>query len=322
MRLHEHTSRLIISVCTRGRSQMLLDCVNSISRLLPAQGLQVEVLVCDNNSLQMEIADKTILKSAAGHAFHYTHEARAGIPFARNAAIEKALTLNPEWIAFIDDDECIDADWLRSIADAMQKSPAAVYHGWTQSTPEDPEAPWAFHVARNKRAAGTAMTSAGTDNVVFRASLVQPVPAGDGLRFDENMRFSGGEDLDFFYRATDLGHSIIWVPEAITREKIPLARLTFQYQIRRSYSVAAAQTYISRKRLGTQSYAAKVLLKGMGRFFGGIFGLITAGITLPFSRISGRKKLLKSSKKVASAFGIVLGINQKLGSIYKRIDGN
>ncbi|SDQ15259.1 glycosyltransferase family 2 protein [Pseudovibrio sp. Tun.PSC04-5.I4] len=322
MQRQEHPSRLIISVCTRGRSNMLLDCISSISRILPTEALQVEVLVCDNNTLEMDTADKAILKSAITHTFHYTHEARAGIPFARNAAIEKALTLCPDWIAFIDDDERIDDDWLVLIAEAMKKWPATVYHGWTQSTPEDLEAPWAFQVARNKRAAGTKMRSAGTDNVVFCSSLVQTMPAGNGLRFDENMRFSGGSDLDFFYRVTDLGHSIIWVPEAIAREKIPLARLTFQYQIRRSYSVAAAQTYITRKRLGTRSYARKILFKGLGRFFAGIFGLILASITFPFLEITARKWLLKSSKKIACAFGIVAGFNQKLGNIYKQIDGS
>lgn len=295
---------------------MLLDCMGSIRQLTPHPLFDVSVVICDNNSEPMPTEDLDAAKAAAGQPVTYVHEAKAGIPLARNAALQTARQQNPEWIAFIDDDEILDPIWLAEMAQAISTWPAEIYHGWTQSTPADPNGPWSFHQPRNKRPAGTTMDTAGTDNVLFSTKAVE------GLMFDEALRFSGGEDLDFFYRATDRNAKIIWVPTAIAREVTPLSRLTFQYQVRRAYSVASVQAYLSRKRLGAQKAIQKSLPKAIGRFFGGIAGGIGSGFLFLINQKKGRKLLLSSAKKIASAIGLVRGTNMNLGQIYQKIDGS
>lgn len=311
-----NSQRLVITVCTRARKNMLINCLSSINQLVQHPNFEISLVVCDNNSEPMPVLGQEDVQRASEYPLTYVHEPKPGIPFARNTAIRTARNLEPDWIAFVDDDEVIDAQWLIEMAQAMKLWPADIYHGWTQSTPEDLNAPWAFHRPRNKRTPGTPMETAGTDNVLFS------VNAAEGLSFDETMRFSGGTDIDFFYRATDRGATIIWVPTAITREETPLSRLSFSYQVRRAYSVASAQAYISRKRLGPQKAVKKAVPKAIGRIFGGIAGNIASCIILPFHAKKGRKMMLSSSKKIASAIGLLRGINMNLGQIYQNIDGS
>ncbi|QUS58916.1 glycosyltransferase family 2 protein [Pseudovibrio brasiliensis] len=311
-----NSQRLIIAVCTRARKNMLLACMNSISQLVPHHDFEITLIICDNNSKPMTSKDQEEIKAAANVPLNYVHEVQAGIPFARNTALNTARSLNPDWIAFIDDDEILDPQWLVEMSKAMDKWPAEIYHGWTQSTPEDLNAPWSFHRPRNKRQPGTIMETAGTDNVLFSVEAVTD------LNFDETMRFSGGSDIDFFYRATDRGAKIVWVPDAITREITPASRLTFGYQVRRSYSVASAQAYISRKRFGLQKASKKAILKAIGRFFGGIAGGVGSSFLFLINQRKGRKLLLSSAKKIASAIGLVRGTNMNLGQIYQKIDGS
>ncbi|WP_159437962.1 glycosyltransferase family 2 protein [Pseudovibrio ascidiaceicola] len=308
--------KLAIAVCTRSRENMLLRCVESLGQLIPHQYFEITIVVCDNNNQPMAAELLTSIQAAAQHPVEYVHEAKAGIPFARNAALQTARSLTPNWIAFVDDDEVLDPNWLVEMAEAIQNWPAEIYHGWTQSTPEDLDAPWAFHRPKNKRASGAVMATAGTDNVLFSTKAV------DGLMFDEALRFSGGEDLDFFYRATDRGAKIIWVPTAIARESTPLSRLSFQYQVRRAYSVANVQAYISRKRLGARRAITKTTPKAFGRLLGGIAGTLGSSFMLLVNQHRGRQMLLSSAKKVASSIGLLRGVNMKLGNIYQKIDGS
>ncbi len=255
----------------------------------------------------MSLQAQKLVERASGLPLTYVHEVRAGIPLARNAVLQAARNLNPDWIAFVDDDEVIDREWLIEMAAAMERWPADVYHGWTHSTPEDANAPWALHRPRNKRIAGPEMETAGTDNIVFSTSAVT------GLRFDEGMRFSGGTDIDFFYRITDRGSKIIWVLIAIVREVTPTARLSFSYQVRRAYSVAGAQAYITQKRLGKNRAIMKVGPKASGRVIGGSFGSLAACLILLFNARKGRRLMLSSCKKTASAIGLTRGTNASLG---------
>jgi len=307
---------LIIAVCTRARKNMLLSCMEAISQLVQHPNFELSLVVCDNNSEPMSSEYQKALGAAAGFPLVYVHEGQAGIPFARNAALKTACTLQPDWIAFIDDDETIDERWIIEMVQAMEIWPADVYHGWTQSTPEDLNAPWAFHRPRNKRVAGTIMETAGSDNVLFSKAAI------DGLKFNEDMRFSGGEDIDFFYRVADRGAKIVWVPTAITQEETPISRLSFSYQVRRAYSVASAQAYIARKRLGTAKALKKVGPKAIGRIFGGFAEGFVSCMILPFNARGGRKMILTSSKKMASAIGLLRGVNMNLGQIYREIDGS
>ena len=56
-----------------------------------------------------------------------------------------------------------------------------------------------------------------------------------GLFFSEEYIFMGGEDGDFFQKASDLGYKIVWNNEAIIYEDVPKARTQITYLLKKSY---------------------------------------------------------------------------------------
>ncbi len=64
----------------------------------------------------MSLQAQKLVERASGLPLTYVHEVRAGIPLARNAVLHAARNLNPDWIAFVDDDEVIDREWLIEMA--------------------------------------------------------------------------------------------------------------------------------------------------------------------------------------------------------------
>ncbi len=311
---------VIICICTCGRPKMLRECIQAFASLKPVEAWPVEIIVVDNNLVAMPSGDHAKLQALVDLPLHVVREEEPGIPFARNRALKQALALQADWIAFLDDDEIIDAFWLIKMHEASLAYEADILHGWTRSSPpENVISNWLPAPARNKRPTGTQLATAATDNVLFRSKVALSPPRP--LWFDEQMRFLGGEDIDFFYEAVERGFRIVWIPEATASEIIPPQRLTFSYQVNRSRSAAVAHVYINLKRKGLLSTLKKQGVKATGRLFGGLLGLLLA----PFMLLKGRKaffrSVLHSGKKVyyaAGVFGYFLKIRPE---IYRQIQG-
>ncbi|TLP42337.1 glycosyltransferase family 2 protein [Cohaesibacter sp. CAU 1516] len=320
--MSELPQKVTLAICTRGRSEMIAKRLKSLRNLTPSDSLTLSLVICNNNIDAYDNDTQTRLLSLvpASMEAEITHQPRPGIPFARNRAIDAALKTQPDWIAFIDDDEELDTDWLIAMSQAMQCWSADVYHGWTQSFP-DPAAshPWYFGTVKNKRSAGTEMKSAGTDNVLFSAKLVDGRKSA--LRFNEEMAFSGGTDLEFFYRVTDNGGTIVWVPDAIVRETIPASRMTLSYQAKRAGAVASAQAFITRHRLGPTQAALSILPKVTSRLLGAITTVPVSIILIVIKPRTGRKTFVSAVKKGFFAIGMIRGSLCKPSGFYKRIHG-
>ena len=300
---------------------MLQNCLRSISQMEIPQGWQVSVLVIDNSSLAQADSIMHSMNETFLARLKYVHEPRPGIPFARNRALHECEVGDQDWIAFIDDDECVDRKWLAHMVEALTATQADVFHGQTESKP-DPAFPlfWPQKNKKRHRRPLATLQTAGTDNVMLRQNLVSA--KGLGLRFDENMQFSGGSDREFFYRASDLGARIVWVPEAKAFEFTPPSRHTFWYQVNRAQSVAANECYISRKRRGLARTAISNGAKAAVRLVGGILMLPTGLLILLSERNAPRIAFLKASKDIASAIGTARGLFKKPPQRYTTIHGN
>lgn len=313
--------KIVLCICTCGRPQMLRRCVSSLANMMPVPAWSVEIIIIDNNLQPMPSKHVEALSEMASVPLHVFHESEPGIPFARNRALRESIARGADWIGFLDDDEEADPEWLREMHKASLKSPASILHGWTQSRPAGKNRSiFAPPPPRNKRRAGERMEMAGTDNVLFRASILGE--NRNELRFDENMRFLGGEDLDFFQRAVTLGNIIIWVPQAIARETIPASRLRLGYQVRRSMSVATAHAYISAKHHGLKKAVRKEGVKAIGKMASGLAGLVTSPLLLVKGRYSFGQAVLKSSKKIGYGAGVIGFFINVRPERYRQIDGN
>jgi succinoglycan biosynthesis protein ExoM len=213
---------------------MLTDCLFSLMEQMIDHSLFLHVVVVDN---EQEPNNRELVESLAlgtRDPVHYVHQPKRGIAAARNAAVEKALALGVDWIAFIDDDETADPDWIAQLmAEEYRDVPVlmgANYYVYPQPIPF-----WADDDGI-KGYEGQPCKTAYTGNVRFSAEIVR-----GGLRFDERLGFMGGEDNEFFARAYAQGYAIKRTLRAITREVAHAERLTYHGQLFRAYWCAASE---------------------------------------------------------------------------------
>ena len=99
--------RVAICIITRRRPDGLARLLQSLELISVPEGVEVELVVVENDAPSDRTPPPTRLRMR--HAF----EAEPGIPAARNRTLEIALA-DPgiEMLAFLDDDETVDSEWL------------------------------------------------------------------------------------------------------------------------------------------------------------------------------------------------------------------
>jgi GT2 family glycosyltransferase len=99
-----------VVICTRDRTEQIKKCLDRVAR---QDYPRYEVVVVDN-APKSDALRQVIEGQAGGRApFRYCVEPRPGLSWARNAGIAAAKS---DIIAFLDDDDEPDADWLTWIA--------------------------------------------------------------------------------------------------------------------------------------------------------------------------------------------------------------
>jgi succinoglycan biosynthesis protein ExoM len=250
--------RIVVCICTRGRTASFARCLSSVlaQRFLTTD-CQLRVVVVDNSDAgtERDRVDTLVRQSAP---VSYVHEPRSGIPFARNAALNVALSLDPAWIAFLDDDEVAPLGWLARLVQVADLTGADVVHGAVVATSAieiaDLAASWGPSEAPPQ---GRRTNKAATNNVLFRPWIVaDPV----GLRFDEHMHETGGSDGEFFMRVSDAGARMVRTSDAPVFEERSEERETPARQRLRAFRVGANCNYRYRKNRKPGIVAALLIL--------------------------------------------------------------
>ena len=249
--------RVAICIITRRRPDGLARLLQSLELISVPEGVEVELVVVENDAPSDRTPPPTRLRMR--HAF----EAEPGIPAARNRTLEIALA-DPgiEMLAFLDDDETVDSEWLVALLRTARRSDASVVTG--PANPRFPAnaPPWAAASGVFQPPGyptGTSRPWAFTHNALIAADVVR----SGGFRFDETMRHDGGSDKDFFRRVRDAGHEIIWTEDAVAWEWYPIERIRLGWVFRRSYRLG---TNTPQAEGGAGILKAAGLLVRAGRF--------------------------------------------------------
>lgn len=237
---------IAIGACTRGRPDGITALLDSFTRMRIPAGHRPVFIIVENDarkSIQSVIDD---FRARIGDAeVVYETESRLGIPFARNRVLDLALERDCGHLAFADDDEIVDPEWLvalhaeltgrdlQLVGGPVRILPAPEGAGWLE------RAIWRGLVHRNTRIEEAALRRhrRGRDHLV---SIVTSSWYADlrflraqGLRFEESLGFSGGSDTLFFRHFLRKKGRSGWAPGAIVSEFWPLSRLRPGYQFRR-----------------------------------------------------------------------------------------
>jgi GT2 family glycosyltransferase len=148
--------------------------------------------------------------------------------------LAEALRVEPDLLAFVDDDETVQPGWLAAHAEVLERAGADASFGPALPDYDQDVAHWIsrmgfFEPARY--ATGDQVWFPATNNTVFRTSLLDAL---EGAFFDPAYGLTGGGDFEFFKRAQlNAAATYVWCDEAITHEHVPCSRANARWLWRR-----------------------------------------------------------------------------------------
>lgn len=214
-----------VAVCTRDRTESLRLCLESLQRLTRPV---LEVIIVDN--APTSDATRRLVQECGGR-FRYVHEARPGLDWARNRAVQEA---RGDVIAFTDDDCVVDEAWADALAStfAEAKEVAAVtglvvpheletkaqilfesYGGFGRGFRRR----WNRVGPRGRAHVGAGNYGTGA-NMAFRRRMLQDLGGFDPA-LDVGTVTNGGGDIEMFFRVLQEGHVLVYEPRAIVRHR-------------------------------------------------------------------------------------------------------
>jgi succinoglycan biosynthesis protein ExoM len=302
---------LLVCVCTYQRPKSLQKCIESLSRQCPPERVKHRLIIIDNDE---KCSAMSVLRRTRTDAI-YIVEPRRGIAHARNRAIKIASQLHAEWIAFIDDDEVADERWLRELM-APEYFSVPILRGHRSLSLPIPAPFWASQVEEKRLREGAECHTAYTHNVRFNRAVIEC-----GLRFDETLGLSGGEDVEFFTRASQYGFQIRYTARAVTYETVHSERLTYGRQCRKSFWVSAANVRESIIRKGlAKTLSAKLHTIPLNLLLGPLL-IAASPFALAFGVKAFKVMALCGGDKIARAMGRLAGLVGYLPAPYLQIDG-
>jgi succinoglycan biosynthesis protein ExoM len=316
----ENLKSVLIGVCTAQRPKMLKACLDSLAAQIVPEHVSLRAVVVDNEAEPNNRAAVEAQAARFPFPLAYEHEPRRGIPFARNRVLDHALAMNAEWIAFIDDDEMAEPDWLAQLVSAAERYGCDVVQGQVYQFADGDEP--SRENGKRRLPDGTERRSAATGNVLFRSWIAAEF--GLNLRFDQALALSGGEDLDFFGRARSPGMKIVHCPYAVVHERLTWDRLTAGAIARRAFS-RHINVYLRTRPAGSVGAASVHAIYKISRavvsVFASMLHIIEAILVLPFSRKYSRRLLKDSITKFVKLPATIAAICGFRYDRYKKISG-
>ena len=255
-----HARLISVCICTFRRPEGLRRALASAFALQIPSGCTLELLVVDNDTSG---SAATVVDAFQGMAtdrsLRHLHEPTPGVSHARNRCLETAAG---EMLAFFDDDEFVNPDWLIELLACMDRTQADAVFGPVLPSFETAPTPWALASGvhdRQRFPSGTVLPwgDARTGNVALRRSMLT-----GGLRFSTEFARTGGEDSLFFATAQSQGRKLVWCDEAIVHESVPAQRMKRAWILHRAFM--GGRTYVRlQARLGRRLPYSTFALRGL-----------------------------------------------------------
>ena len=200
-----------------------------------------EIIVVDNHPDELARSLVERLVAETGAPMTYLADARRNISIVRNKGIAAATG---RYVAFIDDDEEPQPNWLAELTACLDRTGADAAFG--PKLPEfeggrapewDPEG-WRYtldfqmpadeqiHMFGRLRKRGKGL---GSGNAAFRVATCLQGPEPFNVAFGN----ANGEDTQLLFRLAMAGKVFVWCPDALVREFIETSRARPDYMVTR-----------------------------------------------------------------------------------------
>jgi len=298
------SAQVAIMMCTYNRPSGLTRALNSLATMQLPSNTDVELLLVDNSkdanakTLFDNTIDRLPFKS------NYIHQPSPGISAARNAALDHALRHGFDFIATLDDDMHVDPAWLCEIfavanetdADAIIGYRRYDYGGQTnwwidQATELDRHAPQDRQSLEQGHTAGS----------LIRLESVRSA----GIRFEQSLGLSGGEDTLFFDQVLRNNGQILYAGRAISYEVLGHDRMQIRWWLKRWYRNGNTSGLVILH--AKQRPRWRVLIDGLIRIAAGVVGTVAHLPWLLRRQAVGLRAvrmIFRGSGYIAAAFGV------------------
>lgn len=253
-----------VIICSYNRADWLREAIESLFDLETA-GFSYEILVVDNASTDHTAAVLAEMAQQRPDKLRHVIESEPGVSFARNRGVHES---KGEWIAFFDDDELAEPDWLLQLLKAAQKYDVKCVGGAVKLK---------FHPGKERDLRHWVRVTLGcTEGMQEQLYDGKRVPTTGNMLIHKEIfetiglfrtdLVEGGEDTDLYHRSRTAGYKAYHAPKALAHHQIPPFRIEPNYL--RSTSM----------RMG--SHIARRELEQRGRFRFSIGTLARLGQTL------------------------------------------
>lgn len=245
--------KTVICVCTYKRPDGIRLLLNALAQLdgVKVDGgnnvgaSDIEICVVDNDAAGEGAHICNNLAADYPFLVHAMVEPQAGISPARNAAVNHALTRNPVFLAFLDDDERPEPQWLNELLRVQSTTGADVVGGPTLSEFPDnvpdqvKQNPYFGADLGFNDMQRCQLQAAG--NFLIKADVINTMAP---TFFHPAFAHSGGEDLAFFTQLAKNGAVMYWAANAIVHEAVPANRLTRTWMKSRVINIANSRVRV------------------------------------------------------------------------------
>lgn len=291
-------------------------CIPTYKRQLMLKKLVENIASSSNNNSDLNISkiiitDNDIEKSALSTVdelttrfsgklnISYIHCATKGLANVRNELLKEGLKTESDFIAFIDDDEYPDPEWLNKLLETSLKNDADLTTGpkipvFESKVPEYIACWFKEHEHKNNER----VNHIDTGNLLIRTrSLLK-----NKVWFDTDFNKTGGEDTYFGYEMLKRGSTIYWSGNAIVFETIPEHKSKIRWLFTKHYSFANIYTYIIKKDKDYSKLTKKFLVS-LIYIVSGIISLVIIPFPVKY-RYWGLLKISSGIGGLTALFGV------------------
>jgi glycosyltransferase involved in cell wall biosynthesis len=278
-----------VCVCTYKRPQSLKRLLDGLRGQQTSGLFAYSIVVADNDHLRSAEAVVSDFAAASNIPITYCVEPRQSIARARNMTVQNAIG---DFVAFIDDDEVPERDWLLNLFKTCRQ-----YHSDGVLGPVKPlfdgEPPrWVIKgkfCERLSHRTGTVVS--GEDGRTGNALLDRRIFAVGEPPF--NPEFHRGEDRRFFIRMIERGRVFIWCDEAVVHEVVPPSRWTRAFMLKRAMIRGAI--WARRTRFRPREFAKSMT------------AVLAYAVALPFALMLGQHRFMNLLVRLCDHLGKLLG---------------
>ena len=237
--------KIAICICTFRRPEGLRNALEHVAKL--SFDGELTVVVADNDAAGEGLGVCKQLAADFRWPILSTAVSDSGISYSRNAAATLALTVNPDFVAFLDDDEWPEPEWLTELLRVQEQQDADAVGGPTlsvfpENTPESAKQNKYFGADLGLPDGSACQLEAAGNFLIKTSALKQLGPEFFHPAFAQ----SGGEDLAFFMSLKKHNAKMHWATNAVMNESVPADRLSVEWMKQRVIVIANSRVRVTK----------------------------------------------------------------------------